>query len=511
MKKTININIAGVVFQIDDDAFEKLRSYLQEVNNRFRRMDGGSEALEDFEARVAEIFQGRRGITGIVTIEDVNEMISIMGKPEDIDDGYNDEPEGEPVTSTQRRLYRDPDETIISGVAGGIGSYLNVDPVWIRLLFIMFTVFYGFGFFVYIALWIALPAAGNESRRRELYGTRYSSTGSSRRGGKGYRSSGRATGSDAADRLSGALSEIFLALGKFIVIILRIILIIIGGSFILAGFAFLALVIAALVFNYGPWMPGATGIESFYFSDIFPLILTPAVIPWVTILSLVVLGLPLLALVYWGVKLILQFRAKDALISIIAVVLWVLAAVSLTMILFTQGISFAESGRQIERTELITGTNSIVLARGDDLSSTEYEKKIILPFDDEYWFYTTSSGKIYAAARIYIYSTTTDIPYAEVKRYGHGPSRMTAIANAEKLEYNYSFRNDSLIIDTYFGLPEKARWNGSDVRVNLFLPEGTRLYVDRKLEPLIRRVPYRGHLDLGGKWWVMSENKLILN
>ncbi|MBE0673844.1 MAG: PspC domain-containing protein [Bacteroidales bacterium] len=515
MKKTININIAGIVFQIDDDAFEKLRSYLQEVNNRFRRIQGGSEALEDFEARVAEILQGRRGITGIVTLEDVDEIISVMGRPEDIDDGYDDEPENEPVSTGQRRLYRNPDETIIAGVGGGIGAYLNVDPVWIRLLFILFTVFYGFGFFVYIALWIALPVANDEPRKRELYGSRYSSsTYSGRRSRKGTHNGSRPAGSDAAERVGGALNEIFRAIGRLIVVAFRIILIFIGTSLIIMGFAFLALVIIALFFNYGPWLPDSMATESLYFSDIMPLIVTPSVIPWVAILSMVLLALPLIALIYWGIKMIFRFRARDGVVSIIALVIWILAAVSLTMILFHEGISFAESGRETTRIELTSANNSLFLGQGNELRESDYEKKIrFAPMDEDFWFYTTPEGKIYCSAMVNIHSTTEEEAYAEVKKYGHGTSTRIAMEKAGRLEYNYSFSNDSLIVDSFFGLPDKSRWNGSMVKVNIYLPEGTRIFIDENIEPVIANAPVYPHRtwDLGGKWWTMTENGLTLN
>jgi phage shock protein PspC (stress-responsive transcriptional regulator) len=512
MKKSININIAGIVFQIDDDAFEKLRSYLQEVNVRFSRIPGGHEALDDFEARVAEIFQNRRGITGIVTMEDIDEMISIMGRPEDIADDYEDEIPEQPVSSFQRRLYRNPDERIISGVAGGIGSYINVDPVWIRLLFILFSLFYGFGFFVYIALWIALPLAYSERRKQELYGNRYGSdkSGHRRRSDRAY---GRPAGADTADRVGGALNEIFRAIGRFIVIFFRIILIIIGVSLIITGLTFLAMAIMALFFNYGPWLPGSAATETFYFSELFPLIITPSAIPWFIVLSLIVLALPLMGLIYWGVKMIFQFRAKDGIISIIALSIWIITAVALTMLLFSEGISFAESGRQIERIDLDTDNNSIVLAIGKDLSATQYENKIDLPFEDNFSFFTTVDDKIFCSARAYIRTTSEEVPFVEIKRYAQGASRRKAIANAENLEYNYSFRNDSLIVDSYFGLPDKTRWRGSDVRLHLYLPEGTRIFIDRKAGSMITRANVPGHnsWDMGGRWWIMTENGLTPN
>ncbi|MFO7573949.1 MAG: PspC domain-containing protein [Bacteroidales bacterium] len=512
MKKSININIAGIVFQIDDDAFEKLRSYLQEVNVRFSRIQGGHEALDDFEARVAEIFQNRRGITGIVTMEDVDEMISIMGRPDDIADGFEDEMPEEPASSFQRRLYRNPDERIVSGVAGGIGSYINVDPVWIRLLFIVFTFFYGFAFFVYIALWIALPLANSERRKQELYGHRYRREKSNSRKGS-YSAYGRPAGADTADRVGGALNEIFRAIGRFIVIFFRIILIIIGVSLIITGLTFLAMAIMALFFNYGPWLPGAAATETFYFSELFPLIITPSAIPWFIGLSLVVLALPLMGLIYWGIKMIFQFRAKDGIISISALSIWIIAAVALTMLLFSEGISFAESGRHIERAELDTKTNSIVLTIGKDLSATQYEKKIDLPFEDNFSFYTTTEGRIFCSTRAYIRATSEEEPFVEVKRYAQGSTRRKAMANAESLEYNYSFRNDSLIVDSYFALPEKTRWRGSDIRINIYLPEGTKIFIDRNAGSMITRANVTGYRswDMGGRWWIMTENGLIPN
>ena len=91
-------------------------------------------------------------------------MISIIGKPEDFD---HIEPElGAPVyTSEKRRLYRNPDDFIISGVSGGLGAYLDTDPVLFRILFIISAMF-GIGLFVYVALWIALPVARTDSQKK---------------------------------------------------------------------------------------------------------------------------------------------------------------------------------------------------------------------------------------------------------------------------------------------------------------------------------------------------------
>ena len=95
-------------------------------------------------------------------------MISIIGKPEDFE--LNDIPEEPQIHSTQRRrMYRNPDDTIVSGVCGGLGAYLDTDPVLFRILFVLFTVFFGVGFLLYIVLWIALPVANTDQEKGDVW------------------------------------------------------------------------------------------------------------------------------------------------------------------------------------------------------------------------------------------------------------------------------------------------------------------------------------------------------
>jgi phage shock protein PspC (stress-responsive transcriptional regulator) len=429
-------------------------------------------------------------------------MIGIMGRPEDIDDGYYDENFTEPGVKTQRRLYRNPDEQIIAGVAGGIGAYTNIDPVWIRLLFIVTTIFWGFGFFVYIALWVALPMANDHLRMLELYGYN--------RGNRGSKGNMRGRGASGAERIGGALNEIFRAIMNIIRLVFRIILITIGAFLIFMGFSFLALLVAALFFNFGPWLPDAMTSQNINFIDLLPLVINPAAVPWVKILSIFVITLPLVGLVYWGLKLIFRFRVKDGIISIVALGMWVIASFALTMMLVNQGVSFAESGTKVERIDLGTPGDSLYLAIGRDLALTEYEKKIPVPFDDNFVFYTTTTGKIYCSAEINIFPTEEGVMYMEIERNASGATRRIAVEKAEKIEYSYSLRNNTLFADSYFGLPESSRWNGSIVNVNIYLPEGSTIFIDKSVSGLIGHASNEDDYswEMGGKWWTM-DNELL--
>jgi phage shock protein C len=271
MDKTININVGGSLFQIDDEAFQILRDWLQELNNRFRNVQGGLETIEDIELRVAEIFQSQKGLAGVITKENVEAMISIIGKPEDFDHSEPEHPEQQSYIRHTRRLYRNPNDSIIGGVCGGLGAYLNTDPVLFRILFVISALVFGSGFLIYIILWIALPPAHTEVQMRELFGDDYYSRSGSRTSGGSYATGtgSYASGYNRASGVGNAFNEIFRAIGTVCYVILRIFLIIFGIAFVITGFLSIISFLAVFVLRYpGLFSIDNTGINMFYLPDL---------------------------------------------------------------------------------------------------------------------------------------------------------------------------------------------------------------------------------------------------
>ncbi len=213
MKKTISINIGGVVFHIEEDGYEKLRNYLSSVQRYFSAFEDSKEILSDIEGRVAERFIAKQKTENkqVISLTDVNELIAAMGtvadfeaieQAEDLlteplaaasgrapeattpDRPYTTPPKTEtfpPHTestpSAPRRLYRDLRHKLVGGVASGIAHYFTVDPLWVRLAFLVlvagfpigsgmfggdpdFTVsLSGLSVIIYIACWIAFPGS----------------------------------------------------------------------------------------------------------------------------------------------------------------------------------------------------------------------------------------------------------------------------------------------------------------------------------------------------------------
>lgn len=180
MKKTFTINISGSIFHIDDDAFEKLQKYLHMLNRHFGTAIEGQEILQDIEARIAELFiEKTNNKAEVITDAMVDEVIARMGKPEDFmeqeEESGKAQPESASATNESqvgRRLYRDGDNKVIGGVCSGLATYFKIDPVIVRVIFIVAN---GVSLLAYIILWIAVPeykttASTNEPPgRRRLY------------------------------------------------------------------------------------------------------------------------------------------------------------------------------------------------------------------------------------------------------------------------------------------------------------------------------------------------------
>lgn len=166
MKKTININLAGFVFYIDEDAYEALQKYLNNIRTYLGSTEGREEIIDDIESRIAELFSEKQ--KQVITLIEVNEVIEVMGQPED----YMSEEEPEEKAAGQqsnKRLYRDPDNTVLGGVCSGVGHYLSIDAVWIRLIFLA-MVWSGVSILFYFILWAIIPKAETTAQKLEMKG-----------------------------------------------------------------------------------------------------------------------------------------------------------------------------------------------------------------------------------------------------------------------------------------------------------------------------------------------------
>jgi len=162
MNKTININIAGTVFNVDEDAYDLLNKYLESIKLYFSKIDKDGEIISDIESRIAENFLSKlSNKNNSISLLDVKNIIKIMGTLDDFKEIYDDENKEEETFSSNgkdsKKLHRNISDKVIAGVASGISNYFQVDPIIIRIIFLASLFAGGFGFFAYIICWIGIP------------------------------------------------------------------------------------------------------------------------------------------------------------------------------------------------------------------------------------------------------------------------------------------------------------------------------------------------------------------
>lgn len=178
MNKTININLGGYPFVIDEDAYDTANRYLHTLSRHFGGDQGSEEIMHDIEARMGELIHRKKGARVIVNKLDIVEAIAVLGTPEELKDIDFSAPgtsqksgQSSFQLKTGKRLYRDPEDKVLGGVCSGLAAYFGIpDAVWIRIGFVLLALAGGASFIVYLVLWMIVPAARTVSDRLEMMG-----------------------------------------------------------------------------------------------------------------------------------------------------------------------------------------------------------------------------------------------------------------------------------------------------------------------------------------------------
>lgn len=178
MKKTVSVNIKGMNFLIEEDAYELLQNYMERLGHVLRNDKGSKEIIEDIEIRVAELCSAKlNDRKQVIEIEDIQSILDNLGDPaqfideeETSSETFKKAEQGRTDKNTDKRLFRDTDNATIAGVCAGISSYFNIDVVIVRAIFLIIFFFGGFGFPLYIILWIVVPKAKNNIDKLRMRG-----------------------------------------------------------------------------------------------------------------------------------------------------------------------------------------------------------------------------------------------------------------------------------------------------------------------------------------------------
>ncbi len=323
MKKTFTINLNNTVFHIDDDAYELLQSYLAEVSHHFKSETEKGDIMSDIEARIAELFLQKMDTQkNVITIEDVGNIISIMGKPDQFTD--ENEPEnndGQAQTSSEqaqssgnKKYYRDIDNRLLSGVASGLAAFLNWDVALVRVIFVVLAfITSGTFIIIYLLMWIIVPKAVTTAQKLEMHGedVNIQTIKNKMNDAKEYIES---------DKFKNSASDFGTGLVNFIGAFFRVIVTIIGSIISIVG----SLAIALLIFSLVVYLLEPEAITSL-FPEFFAYLglSSPDKIILLIISIILIIGCPVFALIYWSLRnLSKDNKPKSASGLWVALILW---------------------------------------------------------------------------------------------------------------------------------------------------------------------------------------------
>jgi len=483
MKKTVNINVSGIIFHIDEDAYTKLNNYLESLKSHFHSTEGSNDIIDDIEARIAELLLEKLGQTKqVITIRDVNEVIVVMGQPSQFaeDDTHGETAPSHKTSSSSKRFYRDPDNKVIGGVCGGIGAYLHWDPVIIRILFIISLFAGGFGALLYLILWVVIPEATTTTEKLEMRGEKVNISNIEKSiqeevsslkdqlknltetTKQNLRRSG-ASPSPIEQVLKGVM-EVLRVFGRILLIIIGIVLVLVGISFFIA--------FMAVVFGWG----GSILIDSDVLIMSFPsslnLILGCSFNPFFIQASLLILfGIPIILILYSGIKLIFRFEG----IRYFGITLFNIWLIGLVIGVFYSFKIYnlvkadATDQQRIEITQPVSDTIHLSYSDWgpiDELSLDTYEvfDNISLYKDQERNYYLIPSVRVEPAKGDQV---------EVIKRgFARGKSASEAKTRLSMVRYNIQQTGDTLFLDHVGTFPQDDCWRGQKIMVTVKVPEG---------------------------------------
>ena len=277
-------------------------------------------------------------------------------------------------------------------------------------------------------------------------------------------------------------------------------LIIIGISFVLSdSFPSYHLLWFSSLNTPGIFPTHSLGVNLFYLPDFLNYIVNPAIAPWILILTFIVILMPLLALIYWGVKMIFWFRAKDGIVSIAGLVVWVMCVAALSILLFNEGISFAETAKTVSEQVIEKAPTELYIVSGHKVADLQYDKEISFDEEDYNVFFIDNNKGLYITSSLRIDNSGDNSLRINVRKRSAGRSRIDATNRAEGLLYNYNISGDTLYLDEYFTIPAGSKWSFDNVGINLYIPEGTEVHFDKTTENMFRRQNYNNE-DWNWSW-----------
>lgn len=483
MNKTVNINLGGMFFHIDEDAYQKLTRYFDAIKRSLSNSSGQDEIIKDIEMRVSELLNEKQKTDKhVVGMKDVDEVITVMGQPEDyrIDDEETRSSTPNYSSTKTKKLYRDTDNAMIGGVLAGLGHYFGIDKVWLRVFLLIMIFAWGTGFLAYIILWIVMPAATTTTEKLEMTGEPVTISNIEKKVREEFENVSEkfknANYDEMGNRVKTGAEKIGSSLGDFIIAVLRVfskilgVILIIAGLFILAALFIGVFTLGSSSFVNVPWQDF---IDAGNFTD-YPV--------WVFgLIMFFAVGIPFFFLALLGFKLLSpNLRSIGNIAKYTLLAIWLISVSLAISIGIKQATAFAVDGRVVKKENINLNPIDTLFIK---FKHNDYFAKDINDNNNfKITLDSTGNNVIYSNnVSFKIAQTDAKSAYIQIEKEAKGKTLFEAKQRAEKIKYGYKMEGNHLILDNYLLSDLKEKFRDQEIEITLFLPLGTLLKVDKSL------------------------------
>ncbi len=493
MNKILNINLGGHAVTIDDDAYEYLKAYLENIRRRFRESDGRDEIMRDVEDRLGELVNQYKGNNTIVMLPHVESAIEVMGKPEDFggDAGAADTDTTNTTTSasgsgnsssgsgsgmtfgqqikTGKRLYRDESDAVISGVCSGLSAYFGLsEPLWMRLIFVLLGIISaGFWIPVYILLLIIVPPAKSAAERLEMKGQPINVDSIAQEFQQGYERLSERVSKGGGSRFARNTASLS---GGCLYLMSRL------------GLGFLILIAASLVLGLGSaWV---ASMVAFFTAEPYINYFSPLSAGWNyfgVVCLFLVLGLPVVSLCLWLANTVFRFKSPTWLKSGLGGT-WVFSLVSLIAL-------FAVGGRSLRVGSTVNKTVDMSDVRSDTLRVRWADFQNENNRDNIRWQWPWN-GDVFVEdeqlilrefLRIRVRKSASDKFEARLDIRARGANSTEAMENANQSGFMPMISGDALMVPNKLKLEPNGKWRVHQMTLYIGVPEGKSIVFDENI------------------------------
>ncbi|MCH2232732.1 MAG: PspC domain-containing protein [Crocinitomicaceae bacterium] len=480
MNKTISINIAGFAFIIEEGAYHSLQNYLDAIKRNFQDDAEREEIMTDIESRIAEIF--REKLTSdsreVVLLPDVDEVMNIMGRPEDyvteetiiIEETSQQSEHQYQEERSDRKLYRDGENAMIGGVCSGLAHYFKMDPSLMRVLFVLFGILGG-GVLIYIILLLVIPEAKTTSQKLAMKGQNITIDAIKDQVKDGAKNA-QGNIKKNVDKVVGAGSNLLKSFSR----ILGFFFLIggVGALFVFLLFFFSGAGVLPIVENGEP-----AGVTSFL-GVVYPgeggsslLIIT----------MLLVVILPIIGIIISGIKMVFRYTKSFRPYTISVLVLWILSAAYVGYSSVKLGMNFRNRAEVKTDIPIVNDSTDVLYVDvvEEDLLGENVSLENVWNFSELVTIDDKNITLGYPQLKILPAKDSENFEI-QINKESCGYTIKDAVQKAERIDYEISITDNQVSIPPYFSVPKDDKIRAQYPSVIIRVPEGKRIVFGNSID-----------------------------